>query len=87
MSIREEQAISQRCCLTVKRKVTVSRTAALMALELVKSTQVVAARIALWAGTARAAAATAAMLGATFAVERDNVVYWKTKGKINNDLQ
>ena len=21
------------------------------------------------------------------AIERDNVVYWKTKGKINNDLQ
>ena len=45
-----------------------------MALELVKSAQVVAARIALWVGTARAAAATAAMMGATLAVTISAVV-------------
>ena len=45
-----------------------------MALELVKSAQVVAARIPLWAGTAREAAATAAMMGATLTVTISAVV-------------
>ena len=59
---------SQRWCFIGLRKVTASRTAALVASELVKLAQAVAARIALWAGTARVAAATAAMMGATLAV-------------------
>ena len=45
-----------------------------MALERVKSAQVVAARIALWVGTARAVVATATMLGATLAVTISAVV-------------
>ena len=45
-----------------------------MALELVKLAQVVTAKIALWAGTAKAAATTAAMMGATLAVTRSAVV-------------
>jgi len=44
------------------------------ALELVKSAQVMAARIALWVRTARVAAATAAMMGATLAVTISAVV-------------
>ena len=44
-----------------------------MALKLIKSAQVVAARIVLWAGTVRAAA-TAAMMGATLAVTISAVV-------------
>ena len=45
-----------------------------MASELVKLARAVAARIALWAGTARAAAATAAMMGATLAITITAVV-------------
>ena len=45
---------SQRWCFIGLRKVTASRTAALVASELVKLAQAVAARITLWAAAARA---------------------------------